>query len=143
MIVLSDPFLAREGGAGELLAALGELPEGVPLSLQLPFGDASSVLPALAEAPVAAIGIDFYSTSLDALPHGLSEGDPRGRPRRALVRAREPGGDRPLRRGAAGPRAGRALPRSERRPAVRSGARSRARSSRGSGGRATALAEVA
>ena len=70
MIVLSDPFLAREGGAGELLAALGELPGGVPLSLQLPFGDASSVLPALAEAPVAAIGVDFYSTSLDALPRG-------------------------------------------------------------------------
>jgi 5-methyltetrahydropteroyltriglutamate--homocysteine methyltransferase len=68
MIVLSDPFLAREGGAGELLAALGELPEGVPLSLQLPFGDASSVLPALAEAPLAAIGIDFYSTSVNALP---------------------------------------------------------------------------
>ena len=68
MIVLSDPFLAREGGAGELLAALGELPEGVPLSLQLPFGDASSVLPALAEAPVAAIGVDFYSTSVNALP---------------------------------------------------------------------------
>jgi len=68
MIVLSDPFLAREGGAGELLAALGELPEGVPLSLQLPFGDASSLLPALAEAPVAAIGVDFYSTSVNALP---------------------------------------------------------------------------
>jgi 5-methyltetrahydropteroyltriglutamate--homocysteine methyltransferase len=68
MIVLSDPFLAREGGAGELLAALGELPEGVPLSLQLPFGDASSLLPALADAPVAAIGVDFYSTSVNALP---------------------------------------------------------------------------
>jgi len=68
MIVLSDPFLAREGGAGELLAALGELPKGVPLSLQLPFGDASSLLPALADAPVAAIGVDFYSTSVNALP---------------------------------------------------------------------------
>jgi len=68
MIVLSDPFLAREGGVGELLAALGELPEGVPLSLQLPFGDASSVLPELAEAPVAAIGVDFYSTRVNALP---------------------------------------------------------------------------
>jgi 5-methyltetrahydropteroyltriglutamate--homocysteine methyltransferase len=67
MIVLTDPFLAREGGADELLRALEELP-AAPLALQLPFGDASSVLPALAEAPVAAIGVDFYSTSLDAVP---------------------------------------------------------------------------
>ena len=67
MIVLSDPFAAREGSADALLRALQELP-AAPLALQLPFGDASSVLPALADAPVAAIGVDFYSTSLDALP---------------------------------------------------------------------------
>ena len=68
MIVLSDPFLAREGGAGDVLAALGELPEVVPLALHLPFGDAAPHLGALAEAPVWAIGIDFYSTSVNALP---------------------------------------------------------------------------
>jgi 5-methyltetrahydropteroyltriglutamate--homocysteine methyltransferase len=68
LVVLSEAFLARDGGVGELVRALSELPGSVPLALQLPFGDASSVLPALAEAPVAAIGVDFYSTSLDAVP---------------------------------------------------------------------------
>ena len=68
LIVLSEPFVAREGGADELIAALRELPTSVPLGVQLPFGDAASVLPALAEAPVSAIGVDFYSTSLDAVP---------------------------------------------------------------------------
>lgn len=70
LIVLSEPFAAREGDAGELLSALAELPSGAPLALQLPFGDAAAVLPALAEAPVAAIGVDFYSTSLDSVPSG-------------------------------------------------------------------------
>jgi len=68
LIVLSEPFLARDEGVGELIRALAELPESVPLALQLPFGDVSPVLAALAEAPVAAIGVDFYSTSLDAVP---------------------------------------------------------------------------
>jgi 5-methyltetrahydropteroyltriglutamate--homocysteine methyltransferase len=70
LIVLSDPFLTREGGAEELVAVLRELPASVPLALQLPFGDAASHLDALAEAPVAAIGVDFYSTSVDAVPQG-------------------------------------------------------------------------
>jgi 5-methyltetrahydropteroyltriglutamate--homocysteine methyltransferase len=69
LIVLSEPFAARGGRGDELSRALAELPEA-PLALQLPFGDAATLLPALAEAPVAAIGIDFYSTSLDVLPHG-------------------------------------------------------------------------
>jgi 5-methyltetrahydropteroyltriglutamate--homocysteine methyltransferase len=68
LVVLSDPFLAREGGAGELKAALAELPDALPYVLQLPFGDAASVLADLADAPVAGIGIDFYATSLDAVP---------------------------------------------------------------------------
>jgi len=68
LIVLSEAFLAPDGGVDELIRALSELPDSVPLALQLPFGDASSVIPALAEAPVAAIGVDFYSTSLDAVP---------------------------------------------------------------------------
>jgi 5-methyltetrahydropteroyltriglutamate--homocysteine methyltransferase len=68
--VLSEPFAAREGEAGELLSALAELPAAAPLALQLPFGDAAALLPALADAPVAAIGVDFYATSLDAVPSG-------------------------------------------------------------------------
>lgn len=68
LIVLSDPFLAREGGAADLAAALGELPMRVPFGLQLPFGDAGPRLPELADLPVEAIGVDFYATSLDAVP---------------------------------------------------------------------------
>jgi 5-methyltetrahydropteroyltriglutamate--homocysteine methyltransferase len=69
-VVLVDPFLARDGDAGEAVAALSELPQDVPLVLQLPFGDAGPVLSRLADAPVEAIGVDFYSTSLDGVPEG-------------------------------------------------------------------------
>jgi 5-methyltetrahydropteroyltriglutamate--homocysteine methyltransferase len=69
-IVLADPFLARDGHVGEAVAALSELPQNVPLVLQLPFGDARRVLGELAGAPVEAIGVDFYSTSLDGVPEG-------------------------------------------------------------------------
>jgi 5-methyltetrahydropteroyltriglutamate--homocysteine methyltransferase len=68
LIVLSEPFAAPED-AGELLSALAELPD-VPLALQLPFRDAAVLLPALTEAPVTGIGVDFYATSLDAVPIG-------------------------------------------------------------------------
>jgi 5-methyltetrahydropteroyltriglutamate--homocysteine methyltransferase len=68
LVVLSDPFLARAGGVAELRAALGELPTPVPLALQMPFGDAGDLLAELADLPVDAIGIDFYATSLDAVP---------------------------------------------------------------------------
>ena len=68
LIVLIDPFVARDGNVAELLGALAELPDEVPLALQLPFGDAGPVLADLAEAPVEAIGVDFYSTSLDSVP---------------------------------------------------------------------------
>jgi methionine synthase II (cobalamin-independent) len=70
LVVLSDPFLARERGVPDLVTALAELPRTVPLVLQLPFGDAGAVLAQLADAPVDAIGIDFYATSLDAVPDG-------------------------------------------------------------------------
>jgi 5-methyltetrahydropteroyltriglutamate--homocysteine methyltransferase len=68
LVVLNEPFLAGDGRVEEGIRALGELPNAVPLAVQLSFGDASSVLHALAEAPVSAIGVDFYSTSLDAVP---------------------------------------------------------------------------
>jgi 5-methyltetrahydropteroyltriglutamate--homocysteine methyltransferase len=73
LIVLSEPFAAREARADELVRALAELP-AAPLALQLPFADATSVLPALADAPVSAIGVDFYATSLDAVPMGFPKG---------------------------------------------------------------------
>lgn len=68
LVVLSEPFLARTGDAGEAVAALAELPTSIPLALQLVFGDASRVLDGLADAPVAAVGVDFYSTALEAVP---------------------------------------------------------------------------
>jgi 5-methyltetrahydropteroyltriglutamate--homocysteine methyltransferase len=68
LVVLIEPFVARDGKVAELLGALAELPEAVPLALQLSFGDAGPVLADLAEAPVEAIGVDFYSTSLDSVP---------------------------------------------------------------------------
>jgi 5-methyltetrahydropteroyltriglutamate--homocysteine methyltransferase len=68
LFVLSEPFLARGGEVAEALAALTELPDRVPLALQLVFGDASRILDDLAEAPVAAVGVDFYLTPLDAVP---------------------------------------------------------------------------
>lgn len=68
LVVLADPFVARVGGIEELLFSLGELPQQTPLALQLPFGDAEPVLAQLAEAPVAAIGVDFYATRVDAVP---------------------------------------------------------------------------
>jgi 5-methyltetrahydropteroyltriglutamate--homocysteine methyltransferase len=67
-VVLVDPFVAREGRVEELLSSLGELPQETPLALQLSFSDAKSVLAQLAEAPVEAIGVDFYATRLDSLP---------------------------------------------------------------------------
>jgi 5-methyltetrahydropteroyltriglutamate--homocysteine methyltransferase len=68
LVVLSDPFLARERGVEKLLSALAALPEDVPLALHLPFGDAGPLLADLAEAPVRSVGVDFYATSLDAVP---------------------------------------------------------------------------
>jgi 5-methyltetrahydropteroyltriglutamate--homocysteine methyltransferase len=68
LVVLADPFLTREGDVSELARSLTELPDGVPLALWLPFGDSSSVLGQLAEAPVSAVGVDFYLTPLDAIP---------------------------------------------------------------------------
>jgi 5-methyltetrahydropteroyltriglutamate--homocysteine methyltransferase len=68
LVVLSDPSLARENAVEEELAALSELPQGVPYVLQLPFGNAANVLDALAAAPVEGIGVDFYATALESIP---------------------------------------------------------------------------
>lgn len=68
LVVLSDPFLAREGRISELGAAVSELPTRVPFALQLPFSDAGPLLSGLADLPIDAVGVDFYATSLDAVP---------------------------------------------------------------------------
>jgi 5-methyltetrahydropteroyltriglutamate--homocysteine methyltransferase len=68
LVVLWEPFLAREGGIDDLATALDELRDSVPLALQLVFGDAASVIEDCAELPVDAIGVDFYATSLDSVP---------------------------------------------------------------------------
>ncbi len=73
LVVLSEPFLARESEPD--LAALGEalglLSGRLPLVLQLTFGDAGPLLDRLVELPVDGIGVDFYLTSLDAVPDGF------------------------------------------------------------------------
>jgi 5-methyltetrahydropteroyltriglutamate--homocysteine methyltransferase len=71
LVVLAEPFLTREGGTAELHGALAELPDSVPLALQLVFGDAAGVIEEAADLPVDGIGIDFYSTSLEAIPDGF------------------------------------------------------------------------
>jgi 5-methyltetrahydropteroyltriglutamate--homocysteine methyltransferase len=68
LVVLSDPFLARETGSEEELSALRELPDELSYVLQLPFGDSAGVLEQLADAPVDGIGVDFYATSLESVP---------------------------------------------------------------------------
>jgi 5-methyltetrahydropteroyltriglutamate--homocysteine methyltransferase len=76
LVVLSEPFLAREEGVEleGLAAALEVLAGGPPLALWVTFGDAGSLLErGLAELPVDAIGIDFYSTNADAVPDSFSK----------------------------------------------------------------------
>jgi 5-methyltetrahydropteroyltriglutamate--homocysteine methyltransferase len=76
LVVLSEPFLAREGAGEieELVAALEELAGGPPLALQVTFGDARELLEnGLAELPVEGIGIDFYATHVTDVPQGLDK----------------------------------------------------------------------
>jgi len=71
LVVLSEPFLARAEDADVegLALALEVLHGGPPLALWITFSDAGGLLArGLAELPVDAIGVDFYSTSIDALP---------------------------------------------------------------------------
>ena len=74
LVVLSEPFLAREEGAdlGELAEALEALAGGPELALQITFGDASPLLErGLADLPLAGIGVDFYATRATGVPEGF------------------------------------------------------------------------
>ena len=73
LLVLSEPFLARRPDA-DLAAfadALAQLPAAGSVVVQLTFGDASGLLEHLADLPVNGIGVDFYLTPLEAVPHGF------------------------------------------------------------------------
>jgi 5-methyltetrahydropteroyltriglutamate--homocysteine methyltransferase len=76
LVVLNEPFLAREEQASldELAVALELLAGGPRIALWITFSDASRLLEqGLAELPVDAIGVDFYSTSADAVPEGFGK----------------------------------------------------------------------
>ena len=76
LVVLSEPFLAREQDADldGLASALEALHGGPPLALWITFGDAGELLRrGLGELPVDAVGVDFYATSIDALPEGFGK----------------------------------------------------------------------
>lgn len=68
-VVLQETELFGEGmDISPLGEALDALESPVPVALQLPFGDAGKVIGDLVELDVAAIGVDFYSTDVAALP---------------------------------------------------------------------------
>jgi 5-methyltetrahydropteroyltriglutamate--homocysteine methyltransferase len=76
LVVLSEPFLAREGAGGleGLREALAALVGGPKLALQITFGDARELLEnGLAELPVEGIGVDFYATHATDIPTGFDK----------------------------------------------------------------------
>lgn len=74
MVVLQETALFGRGiDVHPLREALNALESPLPLALQLPFGDAGSVLGELAETEVEAIGVDFYATDVAALPRPFTK----------------------------------------------------------------------
>jgi 5-methyltetrahydropteroyltriglutamate--homocysteine methyltransferase len=73
LVVLAEPFLAREQERD--LSDLAEALEMLPgkLALWLEFGDAGKVLAEAADLPVEAIGVDFYATHLEDVPSGFDK----------------------------------------------------------------------
>jgi 5-methyltetrahydropteroyltriglutamate--homocysteine methyltransferase len=73
LVVLAEPFLAREEERD--LSDLAEALEALPgkLALWLEFGDAGKVLAEAAELPVDGIGVDFYATHIEDLPRGFDK----------------------------------------------------------------------
>jgi 5-methyltetrahydropteroyltriglutamate--homocysteine methyltransferase len=71
LVVLAEPFLAREERAGldSLAEALDSLAGGPKLAIWFTFGDARRLLEqGAADLPVEAIGVDFYGTHLTDVP---------------------------------------------------------------------------
>jgi 5-methyltetrahydropteroyltriglutamate--homocysteine methyltransferase len=76
LVVLEEPFLARteNGGLNELGAALEKLAGGPKLALWVTFGSADTLFEqGLADLPVDAIGVDFYTTKLGSVPEGFGK----------------------------------------------------------------------
>jgi 5-methyltetrahydropteroyltriglutamate--homocysteine methyltransferase len=76
LVVLSEPYLAREEGASpaDLAEALSLLAGGPKLALWLTFGNGSRVLrEGVTELPVDAIGVDFYATPATNIPDGFDK----------------------------------------------------------------------
>jgi 5-methyltetrahydropteroyltriglutamate--homocysteine methyltransferase len=74
LVVLAEPFLAREEGAGldSLAEALESLAGGPKLAIWFTFGDARRLLEqGAADLPVEGIGVDFYGTHLTDVPEGF------------------------------------------------------------------------
>jgi 5-methyltetrahydropteroyltriglutamate--homocysteine methyltransferase len=73
LVVLAEPFLAREEERD--LSDLAEALEALPgkLALWLEFGDAGKVVAEAAELPVDGIGVDFYATHIEDLPRGFDK----------------------------------------------------------------------
>jgi 5-methyltetrahydropteroyltriglutamate--homocysteine methyltransferase len=75
LVVLEEPFLAREsGGVSKLGEALETLAGGPKVALWVTFGNAGPLFEqGLADLPVDAIGIDFFATKVDAVPEGFGK----------------------------------------------------------------------
>jgi 5-methyltetrahydropteroyltriglutamate--homocysteine methyltransferase len=74
LVVLAEPFLAREGDLADLAEALETLAGGPKLAVWFSFGDARTLLEGgAADLPVDGIGIDFYATRLTDLPEGFDK----------------------------------------------------------------------
>jgi len=73
LVVLAEPFLAREQerDLSDLAEALDVLPG--KLALWLEFGDAGRVLAEAADLPVEGIGVDFYATHIEDVPSGFDK----------------------------------------------------------------------
>jgi 5-methyltetrahydropteroyltriglutamate--homocysteine methyltransferase len=73
LVVLAEPFLAREQERD--LSDLAEALEVLPgrLALWLEFGDAGRVLAEAADLPVDAIGVDFYATHIEDVPSSFDK----------------------------------------------------------------------
>jgi 5-methyltetrahydropteroyltriglutamate--homocysteine methyltransferase len=74
LVVLAEPFLAREQNPDvDALAEALETLSGT-IALHCTFGDASVLLErGLADLPVEGIGVDFFATPADALPSGFDK----------------------------------------------------------------------